>query len=264
MLRRALTLLELIVIIAIIAVLLALMLPALQMARESAARMRSANQLRQIGHAAHNYASVNGEQLPQIDRDRPSPLSALLLFTEYENLYRSSPAFAILPVRLFISPSDPTFSLRERDSVTSYAANATVFARPGNSMTTGFSDGTSQTIMFAEQYAVCNGSHNDIFLNSPYFFSIIRRASFADAELGDTVPVTSGAPPVSRPSRPGMTFQVKPTPATCNRCVAQTPHAGGMLALRADGSVGTLKGGMAEHIYWALVTPDGGEILDDH
>lgn len=72
--RRAFTLVELLIVIGIIAVLMAMLLPALQTARENAKRVACASNLRQLGMGIIMYAGENKGKIPGIVRNGNNPL----------------------------------------------------------------------------------------------------------------------------------------------------------------------------------------------
>jgi len=87
--RLGFTLVELLVVIAIIGVLVALLLPAVQSAREAARRTQCQNQLKQLGLALHNFESIN-KRIPHGSEDTriwgPSAHTRLLPVIEQTNL----------------------------------------------------------------------------------------------------------------------------------------------------------------------------------
>lgn len=63
--RKALTLVELLVVVSVIAVLMALLLPAVQNAREAARRTTCQNRMRQLGLGILHYVEVNDDHFPR-------------------------------------------------------------------------------------------------------------------------------------------------------------------------------------------------------
>ena len=89
---RGFTLIELLVVIAIIAILVALLLPAVQQAREAARRTQCKNNLKQIVLATHNYHDVANMFPPGYIVNPPnhvtrSAFTMLLPYIEQANLY---------------------------------------------------------------------------------------------------------------------------------------------------------------------------------
>ncbi|MDR3197238.1 MAG: DUF1559 domain-containing protein [Planctomycetaceae bacterium] len=130
------TLVELLVVIAIIGVLIALLLPAVQAAREAARRMSCSNKLKQLAIGVHNFHDVN-TRFPNfyndpiyigkgwdINNGRGTFLGVLLPFIEQQALYdtaidsaASVGAFVLVPalretkIDTFLCPSDGNSSL---------------------------------------------------------------------------------------------------------------------------------------------------------
>ena len=168
---------------------------------------------------------------------------------------------------------------------TSYSFNMSAFTGPPH-FPHDPRDGTSNTIAFAERYFqtfrqdmmswvtrpdlmpwswLKYGNINPAYGIGPGMLDNLgeRRPSFADAGWGDVVPVTSGNPPVTRPSVPGVTFQVRPKLLEADMRLPQTPFSCGLPVAMFDGSVRVIRAGVSPEVFWALVTPAGGETVSD-
>ena len=132
--KRAFTLVELLVVITIIGMLASLILPAVNMARESARRITCVNHLKQIGLSLHGYSESRqvfpaawvGWELDDKGIQRPAPLgatgwgwgAALLPYLEQLNLQESFVDYTkpvchtdnlralCFPLKVFRCPSD--------------------------------------------------------------------------------------------------------------------------------------------------------------
>jgi len=145
-LRKGFTLIELLVVIAIIGVLMGLMLPAIQKVRQTAARMQSVNNLRNMGLGFINLstATKSGNLPPAYPhalyanadfanlkyQSLHSAFVHLLPYIEQENLYKSyitnNPP-ANLAVSVFVSSLDNTQDPTTSSKLVSYGLNALVF-----------------------------------------------------------------------------------------------------------------------------------------
>jgi prepilin-type N-terminal cleavage/methylation domain-containing protein/prepilin-type processing-associated H-X9-DG protein len=151
---RGFTLIELLTVIAIVGVLIALLLPAVQAAREAARRMSCASNLKQLGIAAQNYYSAqqtfptgaDSKEYPTVPTTpwtfyRWSALAHLTPYLEETNVYKAinlnipmyssslalspqnAPGVALL-VPLFLCPSDVGRAPEAGYGPTNYAACA--------------------------------------------------------------------------------------------------------------------------------------------
>ena len=287
--RKGVTLVELLVVLFIVAVLIALLVPAVQKVRETALLMQSMNHLRQMTLGLNNIASNFGGKLPGVVwSERPlqgNTFVDLLPYIEHGDLYHlyhnpppgSRPwHFDSIQVPTFCNPLDRSLGIENMGlfprvapnnvAVSSYVANAQFFAfYPRMSKMT---DGASQTIWFVEQYGwSCNGTTFMYFLGLASHWRPIQPATFAH---GGTVvgrpapedyhPITIGNPPVTT-AEGGKTFGVTPTGHDCDPRQPNASTSRGLQTAFGDGTVRILAPGISPHVFWAMVTPNSGDVV---
>jgi prepilin-type N-terminal cleavage/methylation domain-containing protein len=177
--RLGFTLVELLVVIAIVGILIALLLPAVQAAREAARRTESINNLKQLTLAVQNAHDAHGVTPPMFGNFPADAASGstgtvfyhLLPYFEETSLRRLEPDVArSYALKVLRAPADQsftdsgTFELTELvppwangDNKTwglsSYSANWQFFGDEGVKFSQ-VTDGLSNTIIFNEKYAV--------------------------------------------------------------------------------------------------------------
>jgi prepilin-type N-terminal cleavage/methylation domain-containing protein len=291
--RTGFTLIELLVVIAIIAILIGLLLPAVQKVREAAARMKSANNLKQLALAVHNYEGTVGK-IPGNAETRPNGVRVsahwlLLPYVEQSGLQDASGvsnatylANAKTIVSTFIAPLDTSLAGNVVTisgttwAASNYAANHTIFGYPGNGTNwVGFvnndwdnkgrkiqniSDGASNTVMFGERYAQCSSGGSlwayrniDPAPTGPSFPGWARMSFFPANWTSNNM----STPFTSVPP------QNRPTVANCSPYNLQAFSESGCQVSMCDGSVRSVRSSISSTTWFAAVWPDDGQVLGD-
>ena len=306
--RSAFTLIELLVVIAIIAILIGLLLPAVQKVRSAAARLQSQNNVKQLSLSVHSYHDANGTVPPLAARVKgttgnfASAHYFLLPYIEQNALYnlgqtnngvweKSPNNAASVTVKTFISPRDPSNPLpiwKESNggtwAISNYGANHAIFGVPCGSNTvsnmtmTGASDGTSNTVIFAEQYGRCGlgepdstsgASPNNYFHKlwgyrvnwrwerGPYFDTRLMSSGMLGTSQGNNSACTPIATSVA------AVPQNQPTVQACNPYFVQAMDGAGCVVGLMDGSVRAVNSSVNPNTWVRALWPNDGLVVSN-
>jgi prepilin-type N-terminal cleavage/methylation domain-containing protein len=270
--RTGFTLIELLVVIAIIAILIALLVPAVQKVREAAARTQVVNNMKQIGLAVHSVNDVY-KKLPPVF----GPLGLtnraihvhILPYVEQEPLYKQCIVGAVnANIPPYNAPLD--FTNTDPVNVQNFAANVRVFSdagigvawnatAPAGTTCTGglprtFTDGTSNTIIFATRYAA-NAAY---VTNSPNCSRYDAGVGTTGAFFGRNILVTVSA------AGGGGGWQLGPTLAQAQCADAQYAHSFGSAGITCglgDGTVRQVDASITANTWNYAMQPNDGNVL---